>query len=115
MKAIGYTVLAIAAAASLVFANVLKPNSAGATAFIALWLLLPYAALALALMFAAKARPSAMAYIGVTVVVSVSGLLFLADVIFHRLAANMPLAHWKSEHVTRGPISSRFASLESSA
>jgi hypothetical protein len=82
MKAISYAVLAIAASVSLVFVNVLKPNSLGATAFIAAWLLLPYAALALALTFFAKERASAIAYVVVTAVVAGSGLLFLTDVIF---------------------------------
>ena len=82
MKAIGYTILAIAASVSLVFVNVLKPDSLGATAFIAAWLLLPYAALALALMFLAKERASAIAHVVVTALVAGSGLLFLTDVIF---------------------------------
>jgi hypothetical protein len=50
-------------AVSLVFVNVLKPNSPGATAFIAAWLVLPYAALALALAFFARERASAIAYV----------------------------------------------------
>jgi hypothetical protein len=82
MKAITYGVLAIAASVSLVFVYVLKPNSLGATAFIIAWLLFPHAALALALMFFAKERASAIAYLVVTAVVAGSGLLFLADVIF---------------------------------
>lgn len=82
MKAIGYTVLAIAASVSLVFVNVLKPDSLGATAFIAAWLLLPYAALALALMLLAKERVSAIVYVVVTALVAGGGLLFLTDVIF---------------------------------
>jgi hypothetical protein len=82
MKAITYAVLAIAASVSLVFVNMLKPNSPGATAFIAAWLLLPYAALALALAFFAKGRTWEITYVVVTVVVAGSGLLFLIDVIF---------------------------------
>ncbi len=82
MKAIGYTVLAIAASVSLVFVNILKPNSFGATAFMAAWLLLPYAALALGLTFFAKERTSAIACVVVAVVVAGSGLLFLTNVIF---------------------------------
>jgi hypothetical protein len=82
MKAIGYALLAIAASVSLVFVNVLKPDSPGATAFIAAWLLLPYAALALALVFLAKERSSAIGYAVVTAVVAEGGLRFLTDVIF---------------------------------
>jgi hypothetical protein len=84
MKATSYAVLAIAASVSLVFVNVLKPNGLGATAFIAVWLLLPYAALALALTFFAKEHASAIAYVVVTAVVAGGGLLFLTDVIFWR-------------------------------
>jgi hypothetical protein len=82
MNAISYAVLAIAASVSLVFVNALQPNSLGATAFIAAWLLLPYATLALALMFFAKERASAIVYVVVTMVVAGSGLLFLTNVIF---------------------------------
>lgn len=82
MKAISYAVLAIAASVSLVFVNVLKPNSLGATAFIAAWLVLPYVALALALAFFAKERASVIAYVVVTAVAAVGGLLFLTNVIF---------------------------------
>jgi len=82
MKAISYAVLAIAASVSLVFVNVLKPNSLGATAFIAAWLLLPYATLALALSFFAKERVSEITYVVVTMVVAGGGLLFLTDAIF---------------------------------
>ena len=82
MKAISYAVLAIAASVSLVFVNVLKPNSLGATVFIAAWLLLPYAALALALAFFASERASAIGYVVVTAGVAGGGLLFLTNVIF---------------------------------
>jgi hypothetical protein len=82
MKAIGYAILAIAASVSLVFVNVLKPDSLGATAFFAGWLLLPYAALALGLIYLAKERASAIAYVAVTALVAGGGLLFLTEVIF---------------------------------
>ena len=82
MKALGYTILAIAASLSLVFVNVLKPNSVLATAFISAWLLLPYAVLALALIFLAKERASVVAHVMVTALVAGGGLLFLTDVIF---------------------------------
>lgn len=82
MKAISYAVLVIAASVSLVFVNVLKPNSLGATAFFAAWLLLPYAALALAVTFFAKERASAVAYVVVIPVVAGGGLLFLTEVIY---------------------------------
>jgi hypothetical protein len=82
MKRISYAVLAIAGSVSLVFVNVLKPNTFGATAFIAAWLLLPYTALALALTFFAKERAAATAYAIVTAAVAAGGLIFLTSVIF---------------------------------
>lgn len=82
MKSISYAVLAVAASVSLVFVSVLKPDGFGATAFIAAWLLLPYAALALALGFFADERKSATAYMVVAVLVAGSGLLFLTYIIY---------------------------------
>jgi hypothetical protein len=82
VKAFSYAVLAVAALVSLVFVNVLKPNSLGAAASIAAWLVLPYAALALGLTFFAKERASAIAFVGVIAIVTVGGLLFLTYVIF---------------------------------
>lgn len=81
MKAIGYIALAAAASVSLVFVQALMPTSLGATVFLSAWLLLPYAVLALTLVWA-KERPSAAANVVVAVVVGGGGLLFLTDVIF---------------------------------
>jgi hypothetical protein len=85
MRAVGYIVLTVAASVSLVFVNVLKPTSFGAAAFLSTWLILPYAALALTLMFSAKERASKVANVIVAVLVAGGGLLFLSDVIFLRL------------------------------
>ena len=82
MKALGYAILMAAASASLLFVNVLKPNSLGAAVFIAVWLVLPYAALASGLTFFAKERASAITYVVVIAIVTVGGLLFLTYVIF---------------------------------
>jgi len=82
MKAISYAVLAGAASVSLVFVNVLNPNGLGATVFFAAWLLLPYAALALAVAFFAKERATAIVYVIVSALVAGGGLLFLTNVIF---------------------------------
>jgi len=83
-KALGYAMLAIAASATLAFVNVLKPNSLGATAFFATWLLLPYAALALGLVFFAGERASAIGWVVVIAAVAGGGLLFLSYVIYIR-------------------------------
>jgi hypothetical protein len=82
LKTIGYAILVIAASVSLVFVNVLRPNSLAAAAFIAAWLLLPYAALALGLVFFAKERGWAITYVAVIALVAAGGLIFLTDVIF---------------------------------
>lgn len=82
MKALGFAILALAASLSLVFVNVLKPNSLGAAAFFAAWLVLPYAALALALAFFANARMPAGAYAIVAALVGAGGLLFLTYAVF---------------------------------
>ena len=83
-KALGFAILAIAALGTLAFVNVLKPSSLGATAFIATWLLLPYAALALGLAFFARERASAIGWVVVIAVVAGGGLLFLSYVTFIR-------------------------------
>ena len=82
MKALSYAILAVSALVSIAFVNVLKPNSLGAAAFFTVWLVLPYAALALGLTFFAKERASAIAYVVVVAIVTVGGLLFLTYVIF---------------------------------
>ena len=82
MKALSYAILAVSALVSVAFVNVLKPNSLGAAAFITVWLVLPYAALALGLTFFAKERASAIAYVVVVAIVTIGGLLFLAYFIF---------------------------------
>jgi len=83
-KALGFAILAIAAPVTLAFVHVLKPNSPGASAFIATWLLLPYAVLALGLAFFARERASAIGWVLVIAVVAGGGLLFLSYVIFIR-------------------------------
>ena len=82
MKPLSYAILTVAALVSLAFVTVLKPNSLGAAAFIAVWLVLPYAVLALGLTFFAKERASVTAYVVVVAIVAVSGLSFLTYVIF---------------------------------
>lgn len=82
-KVFGYGVLVVAACISLVFVEQLKPSSLGARAFFTFWLLLPYIALAVGLMFL-KERIWATAGVIVAVLAAVGGLLFLSNVIFLR-------------------------------
>jgi len=78
MKAKGLMVLAVASIISLLFVIVLKPTSLGAAAFYCAWLLFPYAALSLDLIFWSKNPPEATAIFYVAVVISGGGLLFLS-------------------------------------
>jgi hypothetical protein len=84
MKSTNYAALAIAASVSLVFVVALKPKGFEGAIFMAAWLLLPYAALALALACFSKERASEISYALATLAVAASGLLFLIDVIFLR-------------------------------
>jgi hypothetical protein len=84
MKSTNYAALAIAASVSLVFVVALKPKGFEGAIFMAAWLLLPYAALALALAFFSKERASQVSYALATLAVAAIGLLFLTDVIFLR-------------------------------
>ena len=80
MRAVGFTVLAGAAVASLVFVRILEPTTLAMTAFLSGWLLLPYAVLTLILTLSAKERPAAP--VMVAVLVAAGGVLFLTAVIF---------------------------------
>lgn len=120
MKALGFTVLAGAAVASLVFVRILEPTTLAMTAFLSGWLLLPYAVLALILALSAKERPAAIASVVVTLLVVGGGLLLLTAVIFVypdpqggiavlftpiyqalAIAVLLPLARWLVKKVSR--------------
>lgn len=76
-----YVILAIAAIVTLFFVRSLKPTSVGAAAFFGLWLLIPYAVLAVIL----RARTNLaieVANFVVTLFIVFGGLLFLVIVIF---------------------------------
>ncbi|HVT05513.1 MAG TPA: hypothetical protein VHL58_19305 [Thermoanaerobaculia bacterium] len=82
MRALGYILLAVAASASLMLVQVLKPTSPGATAVFSAWLLLPYVVLGLTLKFWAKDPASTNATVVVAAILAVGGFLFLADIMF---------------------------------
>ena len=83
IKAKGLMVLAVASITSLLFVIVLKPTSLGAAVFLCAWLLFPYAALSLDLMFWSKKPSEAIAIFYVAVVISGGGLFFLAFLILN--------------------------------
>jgi hypothetical protein len=84
LKGIAYGSLAAAAAASLLFVHALMPASAGAWAFIAAWLVLPYALLAAGVAWLAKKRTWALTFAVVSPLVALGGLAFLTVVVFLR-------------------------------
>jgi hypothetical protein len=78
---ITFLLMAIAACTSVWFVSVLKPTSIGAFVFFAAWLISPYAMMCAALIFLRpRGKPSFHWYV-VAVIVSIGGVLFLADVI----------------------------------
>ncbi len=77
MKAKGLIVLAVASIFSLLFVMIPKPSSLGAAVFLCAWLLFPYVALSLDLMFWSRKPSEAIAIFYVAAVVSGGGLLFL--------------------------------------
>jgi len=82
MIPITFLLMAIAASTTVWFVSALKPTSIGAFVFFAVWLISPYAMMSAALMFLRpKDSPSFHWYV-VAVIVSIGGILFLADVIF---------------------------------
>ena len=81
MMPIAFVVLAIAACATLWFVNTLKPSSAGALVFFALWLVLPHAVMTAALLGLQRNGKALAHCCAVAVLLSVSGILFLAEVI----------------------------------
>lgn len=82
MRRIAYFFLAVAAFASLVFVQALKPTSLSASLVFSGWLLLPYILLLLLLVFAARRPPLVQAAHWVIVVETVAGTGFLTEIIF---------------------------------
>lgn len=87
-----FAVMATAAGATLWFVTVLKPNSAGAFVFFALWLVLPYAVMTAALVFLSRGGRVALHCALLASLLSIAGVLFLTDVIIWRPDAQGALA-----------------------
>ena len=64
------------------FVKVLKPTSAGAFVFFAFWLVLPHVVMSTALLLLWRKRAASVHWHVVAVLVSIGGIVFLADVIF---------------------------------
>jgi len=77
-----YFLLATAACTSVFFVSALRPTSTGAFAFFAIWLTLPYAIMAAALILLQRKCMASFHWHVVAIIVSTAGMLYLADVIF---------------------------------
>jgi len=82
MIPITFLLIAIAACTTVLFVRTLKPTSAGAFVFFAVWLIFPYAIMSAALIFLQRKGNASFHWYVVAVIVSTGGILFLADVMF---------------------------------
>ncbi|WP_126452598.1 hypothetical protein [Sulfuriflexus mobilis] len=120
MKWIAHTtfiLMAVAACTTIFFVSALKPTSTGAFVFFAVWLILPYVIICVALLILQRKGTASFHWYVVAVIVTIGGILFLADVIFwHRdaqgaiavlmtpilqggaLALLLPIAWWVSRN-----------------
>ncbi|MDP2135487.1 MAG: hypothetical protein Q8J99_17940 [Sulfuritalea sp.] len=82
IKPFTFILMASAACISVWFVSALKPTSVGAFIFFAAWLVAPYVILAAALIFLSPKGGSPFQWFAVAALVTVAGMLMLADVIF---------------------------------
>lgn len=113
-----FIMIAVAACISVIFVRALKPTSNGAFLFLAAWLVLPYAIMGAALISSRLKHDTRAHWHVVAALVSIGGILFLADVIFWHPDAQgaiavfmtpilqggatallLPVASWVSRHV----------------
>jgi len=80
MNRFAYAVLGFAAVASWLFVAILRPSGAWLSALLAVWLVLPYAVLGVAIRLAAG-RAGQVAGAVTRAIVAAAGMLFLSDVI----------------------------------
>ncbi|MDO8346431.1 MAG: hypothetical protein Q7S85_00890 [Rugosibacter sp.] len=114
---ITFILVAVAACITIFFVSVLKPTGTGAAVFLAVWLNLPYVIICAALLVLKRKGTASFHWYAVAVLISIGGILFLADVIFwHRdaqgaiavlmtpilqggvLALLLPIAWWASRN-----------------
>lgn len=114
---ITFILMAVAACTTIFFVSALKPTSTGAFVFFAVWLNLPYVIIYAALLILQRKGTASVHWYVVAVLVSIGGIIFLADVIFwHRdaqgavavlmtpilqgaaLALLLPIAWWVSRN-----------------
>lgn len=114
---ITFVLIAVAACITVIFVKALKPTSGGAFLFFAVWLVLPYAIMSAVLIFLRRKGTVSAHWYVVAALVSLGGILFLADVIFWHPGAQgaiavlmtpilqggasallLPVASWVSQH-----------------
>ena len=77
--------MAVAACTTIFFVSALKPTSTGAFVFFAVWLNLPYVVICAVLLTLQRKGAASFHWYVVAVIVSIGGILFLADAIYwHR-------------------------------
>ena len=84
MKLIGpitFFFIAVAAGSTVLFVNALKPTSTGVFVGFAVWLILPYAVMSAVLMFLQRKGAASFHWHVAAAIVSIVGILFLANVI----------------------------------
>lgn len=81
MKPITFLLIILAACATVFFVKALKPTSTGAFIFFSIWLILPYAAMYVALILLQRKRKATLHWYVVATIISIGSILFLADVI----------------------------------
>jgi hypothetical protein len=82
IKPLTFLLMAGAACFSVWTVSISKPTSAGAFMFFAAWLVAPYALMAAALIVLSPKSGSPFQWFAVAALVSVAGMLMLADVMF---------------------------------
>ena len=85
-------VIACAACSAVWFVAALKPASPGAFAFLVVWLAAPHAAMAATLLVRERQRPAPRSWHIIAIMVSIAGVLFLADVIYWHTDAQNAIA-----------------------
>ena len=82
IAAIGLVLITIAACVAMLFVRALEPTSTRAYLFFSIWLAIPYAGMAVALVLLERSGSASLPWYAAMSIVAFGGLLFLADTIF---------------------------------
>ncbi len=89
---ITFVLIAVTACITVIFVKALKPASGGAFLFFVVWLLLPHAVMSARLFQLRHKSAASVHWYVVAALVSLGGIVFLADVIFWRPDAQGAIA-----------------------